>query len=197
MGRRKETTDEQIIIASRRCFLERGIGISVADIAKELGVSHTTLFNRFGSKEDLMIAALGPPPNVEWMTALEQGPDARPIRTQLVEHAQVIAAFFRGLHRGLGLLQAAGIDPARACERPSFEHSTPEQAFRLVVAWVRRAQEAGHLTDCDLEIVASTVLGSLHGHAFTAQIHGPESAPPASQEYVERFINVLWRGIGV
>lgn len=197
MGRPRETTDEQIVIASRRCFLERGIGVSAAEIAKELGVSHTTLFNRFGSKEGLMIAALGPPQKVEWVAVLDSGPDERPIRTQLVEHVRVIASFFRELHRGLGLLQAAGIDPARACERTRVDHSTPEQAFRALVSWLQRAQEEGRLADCDLETVASTILGSLHGHAFTTQLHGRESAPPASEEYVERFVNVLWRGIGV
>ncbi|MEO1270263.1 MAG: TetR/AcrR family transcriptional regulator [Myxococcota bacterium] len=197
MGRPRETTDEQIVIASRRCFLERGIGVSAADIAKELGISHTTLFNRFGSKEGLMIAALGPPQKVEWIVVLDSGPDDRPIRTQLVEHARVIASFFRELHQGLGLLQAAGIDPARACG-PTRDHSTPEQAFRAFVSWLQRAQEQGRLADnCDLEIVASTILGSLHGHAFTAQIHGQENAPPASDEYIERFVNVLWHGIGV
>ncbi|MEM9067597.1 MAG: TetR/AcrR family transcriptional regulator C-terminal domain-containing protein [Myxococcota bacterium] len=140
-----------------------------------------------------MIAALGPPHRAEWIEALHSGPDERPIRLQLVEHARVIALFFRDLHRGLGLLQAAGIDPARACER---EHSTPEQAFRAFVSWLQRAQEQRRLAACDIEVVASTILGSLHGHAFTAQIHGQKNAP-ASEEYVERFVNVLWSGIGV
>src|SRR5579864_4634496 len=51
MGRPREITDEQIVAAARRCFLERGAGVSAGEIAQELGVSHTTLFNRFGSKE--------------------------------------------------------------------------------------------------------------------------------------------------
>src|SRR5438874_2418920 len=51
MGRPKEVTDEEIVVVARRFFLDRGAGVSVHDIAKELGVTHTTLFNRFGSKE--------------------------------------------------------------------------------------------------------------------------------------------------
>jgi len=47
MGRPKEVTDEQIVAAARRCFLERGTGVSAVEIARELGVSHTTVFNRF------------------------------------------------------------------------------------------------------------------------------------------------------
>ena len=181
---------------ARRCLLERGIGVSVADIAKELGVSHTTLFNRFGSREGLLIAALGPPRQVEWLAVLDAGPDERPIQTQLVEHAQVIASFFRELHRGLGLLQAAGIDPGRACEQPAVDNVTPEQAFRTFVAWLRRAQEQGRLADCDLETLASTILGSLQGHTTTSQIHPRADGPLASEEYVERLVNMLWLGIG-
>ena len=43
-------------------------------------MTHTTIFNRFGSKEALMIAALAPPEEVPWVAALEAGPDDRPIR---------------------------------------------------------------------------------------------------------------------
>jgi AcrR family transcriptional regulator len=74
MGRPKEVTDDQILVAARRCFLERGASVSAVEIARELGVSHTTLFNRFGSKKALMIAALGPPAKVPWVAALEAGP---------------------------------------------------------------------------------------------------------------------------
>src|SRR5262245_8001664 len=100
MGRPKEVTDEQIVAAARRCFLERGAGVSAQDIASELGVSHTTLFNRFGSKEAMMIAALGPPEHVPWVAALEAGPDDRPIREQLVEHATVMSTYFQELQAG-------------------------------------------------------------------------------------------------
>lgn len=55
IGRPKEVSDEHIVAIARRCFLERGGSISAADIAREIGVSHTTLFNRFGSKQGLML----------------------------------------------------------------------------------------------------------------------------------------------
>lgn len=192
IGRPRSTTDEEIVIAARQCFLESGVGISVGEIAKELGVSHTTLFNRFGSKEGLMLAALGPPQEIEWISTLDSGPDERPIRSQLVEFAKVIASFFCDLHYRLGLLQAAGIDPSEACD-----HSKSEQAVQSLVSWLQQAQGEGRLAHCDVEIVASTILGSLQGHAFTNKLHGQEDAPSDSGEYVERLINSMWNGIGV
>ncbi|ATB28286.1 TetR/AcrR family transcriptional regulator [Melittangium boletus] len=195
MGRPREVTDEQIVVAARRCFLQRGAGVSAADIASELGVSHTTLFNRFGSKEGLMLAALGPPKEIDWVAALDAGPDARPIREQLVEHAKVMSAYFQDLQAGLGILQAAGIDPKKAYRERKGE-SAPEQAYRALVGWLRRAQDEHRLSKCDIDTLASTILGALHGWAFTARVCGHSTSAAASQHYVERFVELLWNGIG-
>ena len=194
MGRPREVTDEQIVAAARRCFLKRGAGVSAADIAHELCVSHTTLFNRFGSKEGLMIAALGPPEEIPWIATLDAGPDDRPIREQLVEHAKVMSAYFRDLQAGLGILQAAGIDPRKAYRRRKGE-SPPVQAFRALVAWLDRARGQERLRACEVETLASTILAALHGWALTARVCGESTAPADEGRYVEGFIELLWKGV--
>jgi AcrR family transcriptional regulator len=195
MARPREITDEEILIAARRCFLERGAKVSAADIASELGVSHTTLFNRFGSKEALMLAALGPPTEIAWIAALDAGPDERPIREQLVEHAKVMSAYFQELHAGLGLLQASGIEPAKAYRKRKGD-APPVQAYKALVGWLQRAQKQGRLAKCDVETLASTVLGALHGWAFTARVCGGSTGHAAEERYVERFVDLLWEGVG-
>ncbi|MEO1696480.1 MAG: TetR/AcrR family transcriptional regulator [Planctomycetota bacterium] len=195
VGRPRETTDAEIIHATRQCLLERGVGVSAAEIAAVLGVSHTTLFHRFGSKEALLIAALGPSEDVEWISAVNEGPDERPIQAQLVEHARSIASYFREMQQRLGLLQAAGIDPARVCGSTNAQSSSPERAFQAFVAWLQRAQDDGRIADCNAETVASTVLGSLHGHAFLTQTLGLNRALPPGEDHVEQLVNVLWSGI--
>jgi AcrR family transcriptional regulator len=195
MGRPKEVTDDQIKAVARRCFIKRGASVSAVDIARELGVSHTTIFNRFGSKEGLMIAALGPPTRVPWVAALDAGPDDRPLPDQLVEHAKVMSAYFQELQAGLGVLQAAGIAPAKAYRGLKGE-SPPVQAYRALVGWLERAKSKGRLADCDIETLASTILGCLHGWAFTAHACGGSTAASAGERYVERFIKLLWDGIG-
>jgi AcrR family transcriptional regulator len=195
MGRPKEIADEEIVVAARRCFMERGAGVSVADIAHELGVSHTTLFNRFGSKEGLMIAALAPQDKVPWVVELEDGPDDRPIREQLLEKGKLMAAFFQELQARLAVLQAAGITPAmvfrgRKGELPSVG------ALRALTAWLRHAQKQGRLRKCDIETLASTILGGLLGWSLIARIHGQSTTPAAGERHVEHFIDLLWNGIG-
>ena len=61
MVRPRQFTDEQILASARKSLLEHGPGVSTAKIAKAVGMSQAALFKRFGSKEDLLIAALMPP----------------------------------------------------------------------------------------------------------------------------------------
>lgn len=193
MGRPREVTDEQIVAAARRCFLERGASVSAGEIARELGVSHTTLFNRFGSKEALIVAALAPSDKVAWVAALEAGPDDRPIREQLVEHGKVISAYFQELHAGLSVLQAAGVKPGR---RGRKGESPAANALRALTGWLRRAQAQGRLAKCDVDTLAATILGALHGWALTARLCGTSTTAAASERHVERFFDLLWTGIG-
>lgn len=196
MGRPKEVTDEQILVAARRCFLKRGATISAVEIAGELGVSHTTLFNRFGSKEALLLAALGPPKEINWVTALDAGPDTRPIREQLIEHGKVMAIYFQDLQAGLGVLQAAGIDPRKAY-RERKGTPAPELASRALVGWLKRAQQKGRIAKCDIDALASTILGALHGWALATRVCGGSTNAAASDRFVESFVQLLWSGIGV
>jgi AcrR family transcriptional regulator len=195
IGRPRAVSDEQIVEAARRVFLRDGTQASAQVIARELGVSHTTLFNRFGSKEALMIAALGPPKEVPWVAALEAGPDARPIREQLVDHGKVMSAYFRDLQARLAALQAAGITPAKVLRWRKGD-PPPVQAFRALTAWLRRAQREGRLAKCDVDTLAATILGALHNWAFTARICGQSTTPAEGDRHVERFIDLLWNGIG-
>src|SRR3954471_12325462 len=49
---------ERIIAAAVEVFAERGLEASTADIARRAGVGEATLFRRFPSKDDLIIAIL-------------------------------------------------------------------------------------------------------------------------------------------
>ena len=195
MGRPKEVSNEEIVIAARRCFLERGAGVSAVDIARELGVSHTTLFNRFGSKEALMIAALGPPEVVPWVVALENGPDDRPIREQMVEHCKAISAYFEKLQAGLAVLHAVGITTQKLL-RGRKGDPPPVKALRALVGWLQGAQREGRLGECDIETLAATILAALQNWAFTARVCGQSTSAASGADHVERFVELLWKGIG-
>ena len=96
MARPRQVSDVQILEAARACFLEHGASVSTTVIAKRLGVSQAALFKRFGTKEDLLVAALRPGPEMvrELLDWLAEGPDERPIPEQLLDLGVRVRSFF-------------------------------------------------------------------------------------------------------
>ena len=193
MARPLAVSDNEILDTARRCFLKYGTAVSANVIASDVGVSHTTLFNRFGSKEGLMIAALGPPKVLPWKGALDAGPDERPIPEQFMEIAQAATEYFRRMSPGLALLRAAGLssrDVFTDCEEPS-----PVQAHRALHGWLQRALAAGRIGPCDPDHLTPAILGALHGRVL--HDHVLDRADPSKQDkaFVRHLMNTLWRGL--
>ena len=195
IGRPKEVPDEQILAVARKCFLERGGSISAVEIGRAVGVSHATLFNRFGSKQGLVLAALGPPKDIAWIDTLDKGPDGRPMKVQLVEVSLAIAAFFRDLQAGFSILQAAGISLSKTCSQTD-DQAAPVRAFQGLTRWIERAQGQGKIAPCDAGVLASTLLGVLHNRAFSGQLCGdPDADRAADSRHVADVIDLLWNGL--
>ena len=193
MGRPREVSDEAILDAARRCFLDQGASVSASVIAAEVGVSHTTLFNRFGSKEGLMIAALGPPRVLPWKALLDAGPDARPIPEQFVEIGLAATEHFRRISPGLAVLRAAGTAPCdifSGCEEPS-----PVQAHRALSGWLKRALAGGRIGPCDPDHLTPAILGALHGRVFHDRVLDRPDPKRADEAFVRHLANTLWRGL--
>ncbi|MGC4116814.1 MAG: hypothetical protein QM765_20090 [Myxococcales bacterium] len=92
-------------------------------------------------------------------------------------------------------MHAAGISPSKAYRAHKGE-SPPAQAYRALVGWLDRARGQGRLASCDLETLASTILGALHGWALAARVCGQPTGPAAGGLYIERFVTLLWDGVG-
>jgi len=191
MARPQTVTDEEILAAARRCFLQGGAGVPATEIARALGVTHTTVFNRFKSKEALLIAALGPPEVLPWAAAVDAGPDDRPVREQLEEIGRRIGDYFAHISQGLAVLQAAGFGPKQVFRGRA--EPTPVQAFRSLGGWLRRARRRKLIAPVDVETLTSTIIGTLHSHALhTLQTGLPA---PGGHDFIPRFFDVLWSGI--
>jgi AcrR family transcriptional regulator len=193
MARPQEVTDDAILAAARRRFLSGGAQVSASEIARDLGVSHTTVLGRFRTKEALLIAALGPPEEVPFARELSAGPDERPIREQLVEVGLILSSYFQELSAGIAVLQAAGIPRRKVIGK--HKDPPPAQALRALSAWLARARREGRIGPCDVEVLATTLIGALHSRAFAARACGCELSPEDGSAFVERFVDLLWTGI--
>jgi AcrR family transcriptional regulator len=196
MGRPKTVDDDAILEAARRCFLKHGSSVSISVIARELQVSHTTVFNRFGTKEALMLAALGPPRNLPWISMLESGPDERPLADQLAEFGIVVVEFFHDLIPRLEILWAVGVSPKDVFSE--HEVPAPMVAHRALAAWFCRAIDAGRVRATDPDLLALLTIGALRAKPFTERVCGMVvGGPDTTEGYVRGVCLVLLGGFGV
>ncbi len=183
-----------MISAARAVFLEQGGGASTKAIAERLGVSQAALFKRFGTKKDLMIAALAPPAVPPFVPILEAGPDPdRPMDEQLAEIALVVVRFFTEMVPCVMVLNTSGMDPRTLLE--AHEVPPPIKAQRAVSSWVRKAIDLGLARECDPDAVSFAVLGILHLRVFLSTLTRQPPTEADLKAHVDRAIDVLWRGI--
>lgn len=192
MARPKEVADADILAAARSRFLSCGTAIPISAIAAGLGISHATIFNRFGSKEELMIAALGPPSKLSCVALLEAGPDERPVREQLHELAIAVARDFTDLAEGLTLLRGAGVPPERIFGK--CDGSPPGDAYNAMAGWFDRARDRGLIGPCDTPTLSTAILGALRNRSFAPQTPTATQGP-SDDPYIANLIDLLWRGI--
>ena len=196
MARPKEIKDADIIEAARACFLEHGPSASTGSIAKQLGISQATLFKRYGTKEDLLIAALVPE-TPAWTRLLEGGPDSRPIPTQLREIVGEMATFMQDVMPRIQCLASAGIGLPRVFR--DHQEPPPLYARRKLAEWFAMAMEQKRVAQGSPATAATALMGSVHAASF---LLGPLCAANPSQAtaleadaYLDDLVALMWRGL--
>lgn len=195
MVRPRNTTDGQILEEARACFLEHGAGVSTTLIAERLGISHGVLFQRFGTKEQLLRAALLPAPEQPWMALVRAGPDDRDLRTQLLELAGEISSFLERIVPCLAVLRSAGVQFEPAADRR--EDLPPVRARREVAAWFTRAVARGLLRPVPPEHAADLFLGSLQFRPFHQHLSNQGFDRADNLAYLEFAVDVLCGTLGL
>jgi AcrR family transcriptional regulator len=185
MSRPRAVTDEQIHAAARSTFLAAGPTASVAAVAARLGVTAAALFQRVGTKEALLLAALEPgAPAVA--SQLERGPEpGRPPRAQLVPLLGALLAFHRQALPALLVLHGAGRSPALAPLEPP-----PVRLRRLLTGWLRRCRAQG-VTVPHPGPVAELLLSAIEARCFNAALGGPRFSPGDDRRFVARLVAAL------
>jgi len=191
MGRPRNTSDSRILEEARECFLEHGAGVSTALIAERLGISHGVLFQRFGTKEQLLRAALLPQAEPPWMALARSGPDGRDVRVQLRELVEGIFSFFLRIVPNLAVLRSAGIHVESAAERR--EDLPPIRARREIAAWFSRAMDRGLLRRAPPEHVAELLMGTLFFRPFHQHLSGQGFETAENRAYLVFAVDLICR----
>ncbi|MCO4771477.1 MAG: TetR/AcrR family transcriptional regulator [Deltaproteobacteria bacterium] len=194
MARPRTVSDEDMLAAARAVFLEQGGSASTATIAGRLGVSQAALFKRFGTKKDLMVAALAPPATPPFLPLLLAGPDAsRPVDEQLRAIAMACLTFFRQMVPAVMVLNTCGFDPKQLM----VEHDVPPPlvAHQAMGEWMAQAMDLELMRRGDPAAVALAFLGTLHIRAFFSALTRQPLSDADVQSHVDSAIDALWLGL--
>ncbi len=197
MARPQTISDSEIAGAAREAFLAHGAKTAVAQIADRLGVSAAALFQRVGSKAQLMLLALAPelPPTMDNLAA---GPALdRPIGVQLHEHLFELLTFLQSVIPSLIVLRAAGLFPppkrktqaakADAKARPP----TPQELRQLLGAWLAEAKQQGRVDVKNPQVCAEALLGAMEARCFNAHLGGPDYVRGDDRTFLTDLIDGL------
>jgi AcrR family transcriptional regulator len=186
MGRRRQVSDREISVAAREVFIDRGPKAPVAMVAKKLGVSTATLFQRTGSKQQLMLMAFqtdGAP-----VTELGRGVQPGvPVREQL---SQVLLE----INEYLGAVIAASVTLRAACIDATLPAPTPMELRTQLAAWLAQAASSGLLTLVAAYTTADILIGAIearHIHSYMQQQH---LTSQQHRDYIRAMLDVVFPG---
>jgi AcrR family transcriptional regulator len=165
------TSDESILAGAARAIGRLGPArLTLADVAREVGVSPATLIQRFGSKRGLLLAlaSAGAEGNRQEFTALRRAHSSP--TAALLAMADCMTQFFatpEEISNGLAFLQIDLTDP-------EFHHLALASA-QTVDAEIRKliadALKAGELAGCQPARLARVLQAALHGSLVSWAIH--------------------------
>jgi AcrR family transcriptional regulator len=193
MARPRQISDEQIREAMRASVLEHGPAVSLELVAKKLSVTSPALLKRFGSRRELMLAALRPPDDKPWHDALESGPDRRPLAIQLEELITRTAAFFAEVMPCVIALRESGIPPSECY--PKGSPPPLLRGVRAITGWFERAQRLDLVGNVGLETAATALLGAITTRAFSAHLLKREWSRRQHAEYAAELSELFSRAL--
>jgi len=181
---RDAAVDDRILNAAFRQVVDVGLGgLSIEAVAAEAGVAKTTIYRRYPTRRDLVIAALGrqapvpvPPPDLPSRESLAWF--VRTVATALVESGaiRILAS----------LLVEERTEPGVPAD---FRSRLIAPRREVIVDLVRRGIERGEVRpDADALLVTEMVAGAIFGHHV---ILGQGS----TDAWLDSLIDHLWRAV--
>ncbi len=180
----------QIIKAAEKVFAQKGFHDStIADVAKEAGISEATIYEYFSSKEDILFSIPG-----------ETAKDALSHMKNILEHIQdtknkiyaIIYAFLNFYERNPDYAAIAMLilkPNKRFLETQAYEDV--RQLTRLILEVIKEGIDSGELRkDIDPFVVRSIILGSIEHVTVRWLLLGkPESPPKAAKAICDYILN--------
>mgnify|MGYP001028441719 CR=1 FL=1 len=173
-----------VLDAARRVFTDKGYNASMEEVAFEAEVSKQTIYNQFGSKEQLFHAMIEDKVSEMIAPITAAAPDADP-RDVLMEigrnyHTKVIAP------DNVKMIRALLLAPnATAVLRELYSHG-PSRFARTFADWLAVQHEKGRLRVDDPILAAEHFVTFTFGSLFLKRLYGVPA--PLDMEDAERRV---------
>lgn len=198
MARPPKITNEDILAAARQVFLEQGMGASTLDIAERAGISEASIFKRFSTKQALFVAAMGILEKPPWLAVLVDYEPTANIKSELTDICEQMLAFYQDVMPRVLMMMTQGKLPD-----PPPMVPPPIRDRKLLVGFLDRAVQAGHLRTCDTQTVAQMIIGTIINTVVTQHMIRKLSIQPSmsnvvsppSETLIHNLIDTLWVGI--
>jgi len=180
LGGRSARVRASVLDATAQLMMERGLrDVSVSEIAERAGVNETSIYRRWGSKENLGLEV-----------ALDRArlaipiPDTGSLRGDLIALATSIAAYQQSPF-GEATLRAS-LANARETDRSAFWRARQSATSAIL----ERALSRGEMrSDFDQRLVLETLVGVTLVRNFLTK-------EPTHREALDQLVDVIIRGIG-
>ena len=180
---RDPLTDEAIIAATLALIVESGFeGLRVGDVADRAGVSKATMYRRWPTKHDLVLAALRTTPPLEDIDRGSLRRDLKAAFTRFVEVAATTPV--------IGLLTALAAERQRRSEFAEELDPFIQERMQPIVAAIERAVERGELS----QATSPRMLADLIGGAILLRLFFGGGADRRS---VTRLVDAVVTAFGV
>ena len=182
----------QIVDGARRIFLARGFdAASMADIAKEAGVSKGTLYVYFKNKEELFGAIVQQECCHHAEGAFQLDPDDHDVETVLTHIGFSFLHFLCSLNKASSLRIVIAIADRMPEIGKAFYETGPMVGIRRVQAYLEAQVKAGILAIDDCEIAAAQFLDSCQSTLFKPVLFN--FGPPPSEQRIGHVVGVAVR----
>jgi AcrR family transcriptional regulator len=185
---RDETVGQRALAAAREVFAQRGwFGTSYDEVAKRAGVGKSSLYLRWPTKAELVIAAVTPDST---LGAINTG-SARGDLVQLAE--ALLAAQWSG--EGVATLRFAAESPHVAELREAAAKVAHSDTLQIVRKIVRRGVTKGDLSPgVNAALINDLIAGAVMSHAIVTSPPRTAAARAKSTAYVELVVDAVLAG---